>query len=88
MVRPDAKILILKDTVVMALSLDILHLEATEQHCGRLAELYHLTKKIIRLLRRGKPVQVVANEVGYRISNAQSRVFMDQVGLSSRKWKR
>lgn len=40
------------------------------------------------LLRRGKPIQLVANEVGYGSASALSRVFMAQVGLSPSEWKK
>lgn len=40
------------------------------------------------LLRRGKSVQLVANEVGYGSASALSRVFMSQVGLSPSDWKK
>ncbi len=38
------------------------------------------------LLRRGKPVQVIANEVGYGSASALSRAFSAQVGLSPTDW--
>lgn len=40
------------------------------------------------LLRRGKPVQLVANEVGYGSASALSRAFLAQVGLSPTEWKK
>ena len=40
------------------------------------------------LLRRGKPIQLVANEVGYGSASALSRVFMAQVGQSPGEWKK
>lgn len=40
------------------------------------------------LLRRGKPVQVVADEVGYASASALSRAFTAQVGVSPREWLR
>ena len=40
------------------------------------------------LLRRGKSVQLVANEVGYSSASALSRVFITQVGLSPTDWKK
>jgi len=40
------------------------------------------------LLRRGKPVQLVANEVGYGSASALSRVFTAQLGLSPTEWKK
>ena len=40
------------------------------------------------LLRRGKPIQLVANEVGYGSASALSRVFTAQLGLSPSEWKK
>ncbi len=39
------------------------------------------------LLRRGKPLKVVANEVGYGSSVALSRAFRSRTGRSPRAWK-
>lgn len=38
------------------------------------------------LLRKGRPLSVVANEVGYSTSAALSRAFSHQVGCSPRQW--
>lgn len=38
------------------------------------------------LLRRGKPVNVVADEVGYASASALSRVFTERVGMSPTAW--
>ena len=40
------------------------------------------------LLRRGKPVQLVASEVGYASASALSRAFATQVGVSPTDWKK
>jgi len=40
------------------------------------------------LLRQGKPIQLVANEVGYGSASALSRVFVAQVGVSPSEWKK
>ena len=38
------------------------------------------------LLKKGKPVSFVANEVGYENASALARVFRKKVGLSPREW--
>jgi len=40
------------------------------------------------MLRRGKPVQLIANEVGYASASALSRAFIKQVGTSPTDWKK
>lgn len=40
------------------------------------------------LLRRGKSIQIVANEVGYGSASALSRVFIAQIGQSPSEWKK
>ncbi|WP_126455724.1 AraC family transcriptional regulator [Sulfuriflexus mobilis] len=40
------------------------------------------------LLRRGKSVQLVADEVGYASASALSRAFVTQVGVSPTDWKK
>ena len=39
------------------------------------------------LLRRGRSVQQVADDVGYRSANALSRAFAAETGLSPREWR-
>ncbi len=40
------------------------------------------------LLRRGKPVQIVANAVGYASASALSRAFITHVGVSPTDWRK
>jgi AraC-like DNA-binding protein len=40
------------------------------------------------LLRRGKPVQLVADEVGYGSASALSRAFASQLGMSPAAWRK
>lgn len=40
------------------------------------------------LLRRGQPVQLVANAVGYASASALSRAFIAQVGISPTDWRK
>lgn len=38
------------------------------------------------LLKKGRPVKVVANDVGYENASALARIFRKKVGLSPREW--
>lgn len=40
------------------------------------------------LLRRGRPINLIAHEVGYGSSSALSRAFRSQTGVSPRDWSR
>ena len=40
------------------------------------------------LLRQGKSLQVVADEIGYSSASAFSRAFVAQTGISPSEWRR
>ncbi|MBV2206126.1 MAG: AraC family transcriptional regulator, partial [Pseudomonas sp.] len=41
-----------------------------------------------KALRRGRPLKMIATEVGYGSEAALSRAFRAQTGLSPREWKK
>ena len=63
--------------------------ELFKEHVGQTAGDYILEWRVAlaqNLLKKGKPVGVVANEVGYENASALARVFRKKTGTSPKQW--